>query len=142
MPLSPPLRLSAGAGVFLHFLGLVATPVLGLDTHRRTFTGCLSQCRVIPGDAHWPGQSAWNTLNTTVGGRLIETFPIAQVCHDPNYSEEECQFVADNWVSPFIMLVLLFFVSLSLSFSSFSFFFFFLCCELYPFSSPPPTLQQ
>ncbi|KAL2753033.1 hypothetical protein ACRALDRAFT_2141444 [Sodiomyces alcalophilus JCM 7366] len=95
--------LRSSTGALLLSLGLIATPALGLDTHRRSPTGCLSRCRVIPGDALWPGPNAWKTLNDTVGGRLIETVPIAHVCHDPAYSEEECQFVTENWLSPYVL---------------------------------------
>jgi hypothetical protein len=39
-------------------------------------------CRYIPGDAGWPSQGDWARLNTTVGGRLIATVPVAHVCHE------------------------------------------------------------
>ncbi|KAI0111117.1 FAD binding domain-containing protein [Nemania sp. FL0031] len=38
-------------------------------------------CRYIPGDAGWPSQSDLVALNTTVGGRLIRTTPLARSCH-------------------------------------------------------------
>ncbi|RYP42273.1 hypothetical protein DL767_000437 [Monosporascus sp. MG133] len=42
---------------------------------------CNQTCRYIPGDAGWPSQRDWARLNTTVGGRLIATVPVAHVCH-------------------------------------------------------------
>ncbi|KKY37574.1 putative isoamyl alcohol [Diaporthe ampelina] len=44
-------------------------------------------CRCLPGDACWPATSSWDSLNTTVGGKLIATVPIGSVCHDPTYDE-------------------------------------------------------
>lgn len=38
-------------------------------------------CRYIPGDAGWPRPEHWSQLNSTVGGRLIPTVPLASVCH-------------------------------------------------------------
>ncbi|ROT38153.1 FAD-binding domain-containing protein [Sodiomyces alkalinus F11] len=99
----PPYSI-AGVSALLLSLGLVATPAVGLSTPiRRSTTECVSRCRVIPGDAKWPGPEAWNSLNGTVGGRLIQTVPVAHVCHDPSYSAEECQYVADNWLSAYVM---------------------------------------
>lgn len=51
-------------------------------------------CRYIPGDAGWPSQKSWTKLNSTVGGRLIATVPIAHVCHSAGafsaYNEASC----------------------------------------------------
>lgn len=59
-----------------------------------------SSCRCLPGDACWPSTDSWNTLNTTVGGKLIATVPIGSVCHDPNYDEAACVALRDSWVLP------------------------------------------
>lgn len=52
------------------------------------------RCKAIPGDAAWPKKDAWNKLNSTVGGRLIETVPVAHVCHTgggfSGYNETAC----------------------------------------------------
>ncbi|KAL2162840.1 hypothetical protein VTH06DRAFT_6676 [Thermothelomyces fergusii] len=58
------------------------------------------QCKCFPGDACWPSASAWNSLNETVGGRLIATVPLAEACHDPNYDAERCQVLRDGWQNP------------------------------------------
>lgn len=34
-------------------------------------------CRFLPGDAEWPNDATWSRLNKTVGGRLIDTVPVA-----------------------------------------------------------------
>lgn len=57
-------------------------------------------CRCLPGDACWPATSSWDTLNSTVGGKLIATVPIGSVCHDPTYNETACTALRDNWVLP------------------------------------------
>ncbi|TDZ17658.1 FAD-linked oxidoreductase ZEB1 [Colletotrichum orbiculare MAFF 240422] len=57
-------------------------------------------CRCLPGDACWPSTDSWNTLNTTVGGKLIATVPIGSVCHDPNYDEAACTALRNSWTLP------------------------------------------
>lgn len=54
-------------------------------------------CYCFPNEACWPAQSAWDTLNTTVGGRLIATIPIGAPCHDPLYNATECALLRDLW---------------------------------------------
>ncbi|EHK20934.1 uncharacterized protein TRIVIDRAFT_59399 [Trichoderma virens Gv29-8] len=54
-------------------------------------------CKNIPGDAGWPGTQAWTQLNRTVGGRLIATVPLAEVCHAPTYSEAACDDLRKQW---------------------------------------------
>ncbi|KAI1111784.1 FAD-binding domain-containing protein [Nemania sp. NC0429] len=54
-------------------------------------------CKPIPGDPTWPSLAEWGKLNRTVGGRLIATLPIAHVCHDPTYSDEECIALRNQW---------------------------------------------
>jgi len=74
--------------------GLLAAGTGALSIGRAT------QCKCFPGDACWPSASAWNTLNETVGGRLIATVPLAQACHDPNYDSARCQSLRDGWQNP------------------------------------------
>lgn len=57
-------------------------------------------CRCLPGDACWPATSSWDSLNSTVGGKLIATVPIGSVCHDPTYDEAACTALRDSWVLP------------------------------------------
>ncbi|KAF9774840.1 hypothetical protein IL306_007126 [Fusarium sp. DS 682] len=62
-------------------------------THNTTST---TVYRNLPTDASWPSVSEWNDLNTTVGGRLIATIPLAVVCHDPNFDEAKCNVIKKN----------------------------------------------
>ncbi|KAF5026926.1 hypothetical protein F66182_956 [Fusarium sp. NRRL 66182] len=58
------------------------------------------RCRYLPTDAEWPSNRVWNELNTTVGGRLISTIPLAAVCHDPIYDAVKCEAIRNDWVFP------------------------------------------
>ncbi|PLB48823.1 FAD-binding domain-containing protein [Aspergillus steynii IBT 23096] len=50
----------------------------------------------------WPSRSQWNSLNSTVQGRLIQNQPIAKPCYSgPGYSAHECQRIASNWTNEF-----------------------------------------
>lgn len=55
-------------------------------------------CRCFPGDECWPSETRWSSLNATVGGRLIATVPLASPCHDPDYDEEQCAYLRDQWL--------------------------------------------
>ena len=57
-------------------------------------------CRYLPGDLGWPSKDAWAVLNSTVGGRLIQTVPLASVCHDPSYNQEKCDGLREAWDTP------------------------------------------
>lgn len=57
-------------------------------------------CRCFPGDSCWPSPTTWSQLNSSVNGRLIATTPLASVCHDPNYDEETCANLNEDWIWP------------------------------------------
>lgn len=57
-------------------------------------------CRYLPGDAGWPVESQWSGLNSSVGGRLIQTVPLGSPCHGSNYNEAECALLKASWVYP------------------------------------------
>ncbi|KAE8381725.1 hypothetical protein BDV26DRAFT_254962 [Aspergillus bertholletiae] len=59
-----------------------------------------SSCHCLPGDSCWPSTSAWASLNTTVGGRLVATVPIGSPCHDPNYDAAACAALQSDWTTP------------------------------------------
>lgn len=59
-----------------------------------------SRCHCLPGDSCWPSVSAWDSLNGTVGGRLIATVPIGSPCHAPTYDAKLCSTVRSNWTHP------------------------------------------
>lgn len=56
-----------------------------------------SSCYVLPADSDWPSTSSWDTLNSTVGGRLIATVPVGSPCHDPTYDEAACLLLQTEW---------------------------------------------
>ncbi|KAJ7053797.1 FAD binding domain protein [Mycena amicta] len=58
-------------------------------------------CRCYPGDACWPTTTEWTSLNTTVGGRLVATVPLAAACHDDpwaTYDEAACTALQNSWL--------------------------------------------
>lgn len=55
-------------------------------------------CKCFPGDACWPSETDWASLNKTVGGRLVATVPLGQPCHDPTYDEELCANLRERWL--------------------------------------------
>jgi hypothetical protein len=60
-------------------------------------------CRCYPTDACWPTAEEWAAFNTTVGGRLVATVPIASVCHYDiftDYDAEACAALLDVWDYP------------------------------------------
>ncbi|OQE00370.1 hypothetical protein PENVUL_c053G00023 [Penicillium vulpinum] len=59
-----------------------------------------SQCRCMPTDSCWPSVKEWSRFNSTVGGRLVKTVPLASPCHAPSYNATECQYIQDQWVQP------------------------------------------
>ncbi|KAK8007804.1 polyketide synthase [Apiospora arundinis] len=56
-----------------------------------------SFCKCFPGDACWPSDTEWASLNATVGGRLIATAPLGAPCHDLSYDEAICQSMQSQW---------------------------------------------
>lgn len=56
-----------------------------------------SSCYTLPADSDWPATSSWDTLNSTVGGRLIATVPVGSPCHDPTYDEAACLLLQTDW---------------------------------------------
>jgi hypothetical protein len=56
-----------------------------------------TNCKVYPGDADWPSDSEWKTLNDTLGGVLIKGVPPASVCYQPYYNATQCAVVTANY---------------------------------------------
>ncbi|KAI1365805.1 FAD-binding domain-containing protein [Xylaria arbuscula] len=50
-------------------------------------------CRFVPEDPSWPLETQWNALNSSIGGRLIKTVPLAHVCFEPNHGADACEAV-------------------------------------------------
>ncbi|KAK4185896.1 hypothetical protein QBC35DRAFT_388516 [Podospora australis] len=68
-------------------------------------------CRSAPGDPTWPSQANWNSLNSTVNGRLIATIPIGASCHTSfispltgqpvsTYNAAQCAALRNTWHFP------------------------------------------
>ncbi|KAF1831502.1 FAD-binding domain-containing protein [Decorospora gaudefroyi] len=60
----------------------------------------LSACHCFPGDACWPSTQRWSDFNSTVGGQLIATTPLASVCHGTTYRQDECDRLQAGWFFP------------------------------------------
>lgn len=56
-----------------------------------------SQCKTFPGDGAWPSKSEWNSLNETVGGRLVATVPLGAPCHGSSFDNATCESLKDQW---------------------------------------------
>lgn len=58
-------------------------------------------CKTFPGDALWPNESTWQTLDLLTGGALIKTVPLASPCYDTwgNYDTATCAFLNDQWTN-------------------------------------------
>ncbi|KAK7917502.1 FAD binding domain-containing protein [Apiospora marii] len=90
----------------------VLVAAIATRTHDRDFPGCPAGCRTTPSDAAWPQTSDWAQLNATVGGKLIQSVPLAAPCHktlngQPSglYDEARCAALRDVWFFPETHLV-------------------------------------
>lgn len=66
--------------------------------------GPKGSCRCFPGELCWPSVSDWNSLNKTVGGRLVRAIPPGAVCYDsfegtPTRDDAKCAEVAAQWTN-------------------------------------------
>ena len=81
-------------------------PSLGLfDSVNAALCG---PCRCFPGDACWPSTTQWHSFNSTIGGKLIASVPLAAVCHNDVFAafdSKKCDALQDNWFSPETHLV-------------------------------------
>ncbi|PPQ65125.1 hypothetical protein CVT24_003016 [Panaeolus cyanescens] len=59
-----------------------------------------STCKTIIGDKEWPTSEAWAAFNSSVGGQLIKTVPLATVCHGSAFDADACANVQANWHDP------------------------------------------
>ncbi|KAH2042236.1 hypothetical protein KXW51_000440 [Aspergillus fumigatus] len=57
--------------------------------------------RCAYGDDCWPDSQTWNDFNATVGGRLIQSFPSAAVCHTQRYNAIKCDMAKRSWLDSF-----------------------------------------
>ncbi|CAI9635176.1 isoamyl alcohol oxidase [Alternaria burnsii] len=56
-----------------------------------------NRCKAFPGDKSWPSQSDWNSLNKTVGGRLVATVPLGAPCHGSTFDNATCESLKSQW---------------------------------------------
>ncbi|KAI9713051.1 MAG: hypothetical protein M1820_001036 [Bogoriella megaspora] len=64
-----------------------------------------STCRCFPGDACWPSPTEWSSFNTSLGGKLVATLPLAAPCHSEfagtsTYNNATCQTLQKDWTLP------------------------------------------
>lgn len=81
-------------------LTLALTPLAAIAALPAFPTVLTAWCRHLPGDDGWPTTSQWEKLNSTVGGRLIKTYPLGSICHDPVYDAEKCASLQAQWIDP------------------------------------------
>ena len=56
------------------------------------------RCKVYPGDANWPCDLAWETLNKLTDNRLLQPSPQASACYNgPLYDGAKCQEMTATW---------------------------------------------
>ena len=64
----------------------------------KTSTSTTAECKVIPGDDAWPGDSDWATFNQTLGGVLLKPAPLGSVCYaGPLYNAARCEQIKRSW---------------------------------------------
>ncbi|KAL7619535.1 hypothetical protein AAE478_010075 [Parahypoxylon ruwenzoriense] len=57
----------------------------------------IPECKVFPGDSAWPSEREWASLNTTLGGVLLQPKPSAAVCYQgPDYDLQQCLYLVAN----------------------------------------------
>ncbi|KAK5737377.1 hypothetical protein LTR17_006796 [Elasticomyces elasticus] len=58
-------------------------------------------CKITPSDPTWPSDYDWQTLNSSINGRLSKTIPAASPCWpgNPFGSQVSCDSVGTNWTS-------------------------------------------
>lgn len=80
------------AETLLSAVGILTIAANAQAHHRR---------RCAYGDDCWPDAQTWNDFNTTVGGRLIRSFPSAAVCHTEGYNVNQCNIAKQSWLDSF-----------------------------------------
>ncbi|KAF9975822.1 hypothetical protein BGZ73_000363 [Actinomortierella ambigua] len=55
------------------------------------------RCKCLPNQPCWPSGPTWTAFNSTVGGRLIATTPVARECHPPHYDKAKCEEIVEGY---------------------------------------------
>lgn len=65
-------------------------------------TEAWQDCRAYPGSCDWPSPGEWQTLNESVGNRLLKPLPPAAPCHlnEPDYNDSLCANITSQWSNP------------------------------------------
>ncbi|KAH7088379.1 hypothetical protein FB567DRAFT_620770 [Paraphoma chrysanthemicola] len=81
--------------------GLFVVFSAGKSEASSTNTTFQSDCKCTPGAQCWPSAGAFNTLNDTLSGRLVQGIPPASACYpnEPNYDTKSCETVLASWFS-------------------------------------------
>lgn len=82
------------SSLYLSVLSILSPCILAATT-TQSFPLKQGQCKPIPGDARWPSDAEWSTLNSTIQGRLLRPTPPAAACHPgrPEFNEPACAAV-------------------------------------------------
>ena len=96
---SPPSLVLRTLILAISFVRVIANPLHDQKIARRATDSSLP-CFCMPGDACWPSETEWATLNVTIGGSLIATAPLANVCHDPTFNAQACTALQAIWTLP------------------------------------------
>lgn len=98
LSLLPPLFIFSPANaLILHGSTLSSSP---FPKHEPRYA---SSCRCFPGDPCWPTPVQWKAFNSTLGGKLIATIPIAAACHHDSftpYDVQKCDALQNIWFYP------------------------------------------
>lgn len=87
---------------------LGGTPIPPSKWVSRTWQGASYKCKCYPDDSCWPSATAWQQLNTTVGGNLQVNLPPAVSCYNSftgplgtvsPYDAAKCAEVTNNFPS-------------------------------------------
>jgi hypothetical protein len=83
--------------IILSFFQLISSQTPGALAQEHSFPS--GGCKPVPGDTNWPSESEWQTLNTTIHGRLLKPAPPAAACHSarPEYNKTACDTVLKGW---------------------------------------------
>lgn len=74
---------------------------LGASFALPTTTNSTRSCKVTPSDPEWPSSLEWSALNSSIGGTLFQTVPVASSCWagNPFNSQFSCNTVNPNWTN-------------------------------------------
>jgi hypothetical protein len=66
-------------------------------------SGSTRECKTFPGDASWPSDETWITLNNTLNDTLLRPAPPASVCYNNtaynNFAASGCEVPLRDWES-------------------------------------------